>query len=854
MKLSTAYEPQKYEQDVYALWESSVSFRPKGEGEPFSIIMPPPNANAPLHIGHALFIAVQDLLTRYNRLQGKSTLYLPGADHAGFETWVVYEKHLAKEGKTRFDFTRDELFKQVWDFVEQNKGTMLAQARAMGVSADWSRFTYTLDAKVVTTAYDTFKKLWDDGLIYRGERIVNYCTKHDTSFSDIEVEYKDRDAKLWQIEYPLTDGSGAVVVATTRPETMLGDTAVAVHPKDKRYQSLVGKTVKLPLTSREIPIVADDAIDMEFGTGAVKVTPAHDQTDFDIGQRHDLPNVVAIGFDGKMTVHVPPAYRGLSVNDARAAVVKDLKKGKHLKKEAPYTHSIGVCYKCGTVIEPLLKDQWFVKMKPLAKPTMAAIKKDQVAFSPANKKDHALRYLANVRDWNISRQIAWGIPIPAFQNVDEPDDWIFDTRVEQEILQIDGKTYRRDPDVFDTWFSSGQWPFITLGYPDNEDFKKYYPTSVMETGGEIFNQWVLRMIMLGLYVTGQVPFKTVYIHGHVLAQDGTKMSKSLDNVINPMEVIDEYGSDALRMGLLSGRVAGVSSAFSTEKVVGGRNFANKLWNVSRFVEGVLTDKYEPGVAKAQTPADEWILERLAVATEQMTKLIDEYRFSEAFETLYHTLWDDFADWYLEVSKVELNKDMLAYGLQTLLVLAHPFAPFVTETVWQTLTWTDGLLITAEWPEVVHGSVKQAHGFTVVRDVITEIRDLRTRLRLRESTLYHKGNDFIQDHQEVIIKLAGIAAIDEVKSGYGLHLTTPGVEGWLDVEHSVINEYVAGMQSQLKELQDQATALQTRLDNKGYLKKAPPKLVEQTKSQLKDTQSQTKKLKNQITNAQSSLKK
>ncbi|HEX9679508.1 MAG TPA: valine--tRNA ligase [Candidatus Saccharimonadales bacterium] len=852
MKLSKTYNPKLYEADIYQLWEQAGAFAPSGSSDTFTIIMPPPNANAPLHIGHALTNAIQDVMVRYNRLKGKATLYLPGADHAGFETWVVYEKQLNKDGKTRFDFSRDQLFKQVWDFVAANRGRMEQQVRAMGASVDWSRYTFTLDQSVVDTTYKTFKKLWDDNLVYRGERIVNYCTVHDTSFSDIEVEYLERDTKLTYINYPLTDGSGQITVATTRPETMLGDTAVAIHPKDKKYKEFIGKTIKLPLTNREIPIVADEAIDASFGTGAVKVTPAHDPTDFDIAQRHDLPAISVIGFDGKITSEAPKKYRGLSVEDARQAVISDLKKLKALAKQETYRHSVGICYKCHNVIEPLLKDQWFIRMQPLAETAIKAIKADKIKFYPAAKKAQALKYLSDVKDWNISRQIAWGIPIPAFRNVDNPDDWLFDERVVQEVIEVSKKHYVRDPDVFDTWFSSGQWPFTTLGYPDGQDFKRFYPTSVMETGGEIFNQWVLRMIMLGLYATSDVPFTTVYIHGYVLAADGTKMSKSLGNVVDPMDVIASHGSDALRMGLISGRVAGVASAFAEDKIIGARNFANKLWNVARYIEGVLGDDYAYLEPQAKYPADDWFIHRLSLGVSDIGRLMDEYRFSEAYERLHHLLWDDLADWYLEASKINKNEHLLAHGLKTLLALAHPFAPFVTETIWQTLSWTEGQLISGRWPKAAKAAASGAEDFELVKNVVTEIRELKSQLRLRQNTLYHQGDPIIAENAELIAKLARIIDCREVESGTGLHLSQPGVEAWLDVEHDVIKVYLENLRRQQTDLESRQKQIKTRLDNKAYIKNAPKALVSESKTELGEIEASRQRIDAQITAAEATI--
>lgn len=852
LNLPKVYEPSKYESDIYDLWEQSGSFVPGDGKDTFSIVYPPPNANAPLHIGHALTVAVEDTMIRYNRLNGKASLYLPGADHAGFETWVVYERQLEKEGKTRFDFSREELFAQVWEFVEANKGTMLNQTKALGASVDWNHFTYTLDEKVVKTAYSTFKKMWDDDLVYRGERIVNYCTVHDTSFADIEVEHIEHTDKLWFIKYPLTDGTGEITVATTRPETMLGDTAVAVHPDDKRYAKMIGRTVKLPLTEREIPVVADKAVEPEFGTGAVKVTPAHDPTDFEIGTRHDLPAISVIGFDGKVTPHAPDKYHGLNVEEVRKKVVADLKSGKHLKKEEELTHSVGHCYKCGSIIEPLLKDQWFVRVEPLVKQAVKALKSNKIKFYPESRKQVLVSYLENLKDWNISRQIAWGIPIPAFRSVDEPSEWIFDDRVNEELIHVDGRAYTRDTDVFDTWFSSGQWPFVTLDYPDGDDYKRFYPISVMETGYDILFPWVSRMLMLGLYVTGDVPFKEVYLHGLVTDPEGQKMSKSKGNVVNPMEMLKKHGSDALRIGLLHGRSPGLNQAFDESKVVGARNFTNKLWNISRYIEGVLGDKFKPSEPKAESAADEWLLHRLNEETVAITDLMDEHRFSESYERLYALIWDDFADWYIEASKVRLNEPLLAHALKHVLALAHPFAPFVTETIWQTLGWTEGQLATDHWPKTIKGKFNPEE-FNTIKSVISEIRDLKTRLRLRESTLYHKGNSFLEENRELVVKLTNIADIRQVDSGQGLHLIQGNVDAWLDVEHNVIRDYLDKLKEEKDTVQASIKVLEDRLGNKSYVKQAPKALVSESRDKLKQQSQQLKLLKQQTKIAEESLR-
>ncbi len=488
MKLAKAYEPNQYEPNIYALWENSGAFLPSGEGEPYSIVMPPPNANGNLHLGHALTVGLEDILTRYYRMKGRDAIYIPGADHAGFETWVVYEKQLEKQGKSRFDFSREQLYAQVWNFVEEQRGGMELQLRALGASASWPHLTFTLDEKVIKTVYNTFKKLWDDKLIYRGERIVNYCTKHQTSFADIEVEHKNEKGKLWQIAYPLLDKIGEITVATTRPETILGDVAIAVHPEDKRYKDLVGTRVLLPIVQREIPIVADEGVDPKFGTGAVKVTPAHDPLDFEIGQRHKLKPIQVIGFDGKMTDAAPSQFVGLDVMKARERVLASLKAGEFLRGEEVHEHSVGHCYKCGTVIQPLLKDQWFLHVKPLADKAKEAIEQGKINFTPKNGQRLIIQYLNNLKDWNLSRQIPWGIPIPAFQNVDDHEDWIFDTRVDEEQIDVKGQRYRRENDTFDTWFSSGQWPFVVTDYMNRGELSKFYPTNMMETGQDLLDQ------------------------------------------------------------------------------------------------------------------------------------------------------------------------------------------------------------------------------------------------------------------------------------------------------------------------------------------------------------------------------
>jgi len=850
MKLPKVYEPDQYEADIYALWEKTDAFSPKGEGAAYSIVVPPPNANGNLHIGHALTLAVQDIAVRYHRLKGDRALLLPGADHAGFETQVVYERQLAKEGKSRFDFTREELYSQIYDFVGQNRDNYQSQFRRLGAGVDWSRFAFTLDEKIVKRAYATFKKMWDEGLIYRGERLVNYCTFHGTAFADIEVEYKEEQSHLWHISYPLTDGSGSLTVATTRPETMFGDTAVAVHPDDKRHAKFIGKTVKLPLTNREIPVIADEFVEIEFGTGAVKITPAHDPNDYEAGKRHDLPMVTVITNEGTMSANSPEGYRDLPVLEAREKVVEELDAQGFLVKTEEHVHNVGHCYKCGTVIQPLLRDQWFIDMQPLAAEAIKTLEAGEITFYPTSKREQLVTYLKNLKDWNISRQIAWGIPIPAFQNVDDKDDWIYDERVGQEIIEVDGRTYRRDPDVFDTWFSSSSWPYATLNFDDDEskDFQEFYPLSLMETGFDILYPWVSRMLMFGLYNTGKIPFKAVYLHGLVLDEHGQKMSKSKGNVVNPIDIVDEYGSDALRMGIITGTSAGSNQPFGLPKVVGARNFCNKLWNVARYIEDKTAHHHiDTTTVAAESDADHWLLSKLQHTSNNMALALEEYRFAEAYEMLYHFVWDDFADWYIEASKAQPNVAMLAYGLENILRMAHPFAPFVTETIWQTLSWqSDTMLATDHWPETTGFDAQKATAFEAIKDLITEVRATVKNIGVTDAPLQYHNAAAISNNEPLIARLARITTIKEVTDkGRGLKLTQTLFDCWLDIDTETVKKYTGKLHEQEAQTTELIAKLEGRLKNKSYVANAPANLVKQTQDQLDDCRARLTQIRSEI---------
>jgi valyl-tRNA synthetase len=831
MNLAKTYDPNQYEPTIYAMWETANAFAPTGEGEPYSIVMPPPNANGNLHIGHALMANLEDILARYYRMKGRDVAYIPGADHAGFETWVVYERELAKAGQSRFDFTREQLYSQVWNFVENQRGNMELQLRALGTSASWDDLVFTLDEKVIDTVYGTFKKLWDEKLIYRGERIVSYCTVHQTSFADIEVEHKNEKGKLWKIAYPMLDKIGEIVIATSRPETLLGDVAIAVHPEDPRYKDLIGTRVMLPLVEREIPIIADEYADPAFGTGAVKITPAHDPNDFEVGQRHDLTPIQVIDFDGRM-INVPPQFVGLDVDTARTRVLAALEAAELRRGEDNIEHAVSHCYKCDSVIQPLIKNQWFLKVGPLVEKAKAAINEGQITFYPDSKKKALLQYYDKLRDWNLSRQIPWGIPIPAFQSTVNPDDWIYDTNVDQETIVVDGTTYRREEDTFDTWFSSGQWPFITTDKLTDGDLSRFYPTSVLETGHDILYPWVSRMIMLGIYATGEVPFKHVYLHGLVLDEKGIKMSKSKGNVINPMEMVAEYGSDALRLGLVASRSAGQDQAFSASKVVAGRNFANKLWNIARFIEDKLGEGYRPQPAQPTSLADHWIIRELNSAATDIDKQLADYRFAEAGEAVYHAIWDNVADWFIESSKTSNNPSMLAWVLDTSLKIAHPFAPFVTETIWQSLDWHKDLLIKTAWPTAEQFDDIAAAEFEQLQKLVVEARYVTAELPGNERYgMLYQQDTLIADNKALIKHLARLKDVAEVDQPRGLRLAASNREAWLDVNAETMYEHQTNLEVRLAETRHFINTLEARLSNDTYVAKAPAQLVEESRAQL-----------------------
>jgi len=701
------YNHKVFETEIYNQWENSGSFQPKitKNSKPFCIILPPPNANADLHLGHAMYV-VEDILVRFHRMLGDSALWLPGADHAGFETQYVYEKKLAKDGKSRFDFKRDTLYKNIWDFVHQNKTNMENQLKRLGFSLDWSREKFTLDPDIVNIVWDTFKKLYDDGLVYRGKRLVNYCTSCGTSFSDLETTHLEVDAKLWFIKYPVKDSQDFITIATTRPETCLGDVAVAVHPDDKRYKNLVGKTLVLPIINREIPIISDKAVDPKFGSGAVKITPAHDENDWNIGQHHKLKVLQIIGFDGKITQSednlVPDEFVGLYISKARKLILEKLVSLGLMEKETIHHTVLAKCYKCNATIQPLPLPQWFIKAKPLAAPAIEAVRLRRINIVPKRFEKVYFNWLNNIHDWNISRQVVWGIQIPAWQCA-KCNKWTVTSGQKPNKCQhCTHLSLKQDSDTFDTWFSSGQWPFATLKTTKSGDFNYFYPTSVMDTMWDILFFWVARMIMLGIYKTGEIPFKTVYLHSRVTDAKGQKMSKSKGNVINPIEMIDKYGADALRLSLIFGTSAGTDLRMSEDKIRGFRNFTNKLWNIARFIK-INEENIAPKKEKLQ-PEDQEMIKKLNILITKTTKDLESYNFSQSSQDLYQFVWHELADKYLENIKTRLaNKDKAALWtltevFTTSLKLLHPLIPFITEILWQQLGNKEKL-ITSSWPKI-----------------------------------------------------------------------------------------------------------------------------------------------------------
>ena len=709
------YDHNANEDLIYKEWEESGFFNPDNiEGKKdsyFSIIMPPPNANGSLHVGHAVMITLEDMLIRYWRLKGKASLWFPGADHAGFETQVVFEKKLEKEGTSRFkilkeDKGRDKLYNMIWDFTQDNKVHMEKQVRRLGASCDWTREKFTLDKDVIEIVYKTFKKLYDDGLVYRAKRIVNWCVKHQTSLSDLEIKWMDKEDKLFYVNYKFANKGGYLTIATVRPETIPGDVAVAVNPKDKRFNDLIGEEVIEPITKRKIPVISDDSVDIEFGTGALKITPANDPTDFEIGERHSLSAIQILNSDGRFNELAGP-LDGMKVLEAREKAIEILKSEGVFEKEENYNHQVGTCYKCNNVLEPMLMDQWFIDLtgkgkEKIVKPAIDAVKRGKIKIVPGFQEKIFYHWMNNIRDWNISRQIVWGREIPVWY-CEECDnvEVVIDGSSPKKCSKCGSNKLKKETDVFDTWFSSGQWPFALLMSQNNKDVEKYYPTSVMETGYDILFFWVARMIMMSLYVMKKIPFESVYLHGLVRDKDKKKMSKSKGNVVDPLGVVEQYGADALRMALIVGNSPGRDVVYDENKIKGYRNFSNKIWNIARFIlenseknNFVISEEPE----KELSSDDKKSLDKFNKIKKKVSEDMEKSRFSQSAETAYHYVWHTFADEIIESKKEILNSDdeklkkssllLLNILLKESLLILHPFMPFVTEAIYQRLPKKD----------------------------------------------------------------------------------------------------------------------------------------------------------------------
>ena len=749
-ELPKVYEPQQVESRIYQMWEDHDCFKgvEDSKKKPFSIVMPPPNVTGQLHMGHALDCTLQDILTRFKRMQGYAALWVPGTDHAGIATQIKVEEELrVKEGKTRYDLGREKFLERVWKWKEEYGNRIVQQQKKMGVSCDWSRARFTMDEGCSKAVRETFCELYDKGLIYKGSRIINWCPHCVTALSDAEVEYVDKPGHLWYIRYPLADGSGDIVVATTRPETMMGDTGVAVNPEDENFKHLIGKKCILPIMNREIPIVGDEYCEIGFGTGAVKMTPAHDPNDFEVGLRHNLEVIRVIADDGHINENGGP-YNGMDRYECRKAIVKDLEEQGYLVKVEPYNHNVGTCYRCHNDVEPLISAQWFVKMEPLAKEALRVVNEGEVKFVPERFSKTYTNWMENCHDWCISRQLWWGHQIPAWTCDD--CGHINVKREDPTVCEKCGSTHlTREEDVLDTWFSSALWPFSTLGWPEQTaDLNYWYPTSVMVTGYDIIFFWVARMIFSGCEQMKKIPFHTVLIHGLVRDDKGRKMSKSLGNGIDPLEMAEKYGADALRFNLITGNSPGNDTRFYTEKCEAMRNFANKIWNASRFVMMNLTiDRYELPAADKLEREDKWVLSKLNRLVKEVTENLDSFEIGVASAKVYDFIWDTYCDWYIELTKTRLNgtdedakltaQNVLCYVLVTLLKLLHPFMPFITEEIYQALPKCDGaedILMTAQWPEYTEALdfPAEENAMEAVMDLIRAIRGRRAEMNVPPS--------------------------------------------------------------------------------------------------------------------------
>ncbi len=859
--ISKAFDPNEAESRLYEKWTSSGYFKPKAgkKGKKFSIVMPPPNITGQLHMGHALDNTLQDTLTRYKRMSGYETLWVPGTDHASIATEARIVATMREEGLTKDDLGRDKFLERAWAWKEQYGGRIVEQLKKIGSSCDWSHERFTMDEGCSDAVKEVFVKYYNQGLIYRGERIINWCPHCLTSISNAEVDYADQAGHFWHLRYPFEDGSGYIDLATTRPETLLGDTAVAVNPKDERYKDVVGKMLVLPLVGRKIPVIADDYVDIEFGTGAVKITPAHDPNDFEVGQRHGLEVITVLTEDAKITEDYPK-YAGMDRYEAREAIVKDLEEGGFLTEIEDYSHNVGTCYRCGTTIEPRVSLQWFVKMEELAKPAIEAVRNGSIRFVPERFSKNYFNWMEDIRDWCISRQLWWGHRIPAFY-CDDCGELVV-TKESSCTCPKCGKEMRQDPDTLDTWFSSALWPFSTLGWPEKtEDLAKFYPTDTLVTGYDIITFWVSRMIVAGLAHMDDVPFRDILIHGLVRDSQGRKMSKSLGNGIDPLEVIEQNGCDALRFALVTGNAPGNDQRFQEDKILMGRNLSNKIWNAMRFVVMNTDDEFTPDLVDEAifTTEDKWILTELHNLINEATVNLDNYEFGVALSKIVDFLWDNFCDWYIEITKSRLyDRDcktrnnaiyLLNYVLSEAMKLLHPFMPFITEEVYSNLVIADKSesIMIADWPEAdkVLSSPEDAEMMNTMIDAIRGIRAVRKNMDVAPSRKAHiivvtssdKIAKMFTDGEGFLERLASVSSLETRQSKEGIPSTAVtavfgGGEIYIPLEDLIdIAKELERLDKEKTRLDGEIKRLNGKLSNESFVSKAPAAVVEQERAKL-----------------------
>jgi len=871
-------EPSSFEDRIYRYWEERGYFHanPFSGKPPFSMVIPPPNITGVLHMGHALNNTLQDIIARLKRMQGYEVLWMPGTDHAGIATQNVVERQLESEGITRQELGREEFVKRVWQWKEKYGGTIKEQLKRLGCSCDWERERFTMDEGCSLAVRTVFKMLYDDGLIYRGMYIINWCPRCHTALSDIEVEHEEKVGKLWYVKYPFEDGKGAVTVATTRPETMLGDTAVAVHPDDSRYADIVGKFVILPLVGRRIQVIADSYVDPEFGTGAVKVTPAHDPNDFEIGLRHDLERIIIMTSEAKIAENCGK-YTGMDRYEAREEIIKDLENNGLLDKVEEHVHAVGKCYRCGTEIEPYLSTQWFVKMPPLAKPAIQAVRDGKTVFIPGRWEKIYFDWMENIRDWCISRQLWWGHRIPVWY-CDACGEMIVEVD-EPEKCRCGSSEIRQDPDVLDTWFSSGLWPFSTMGWPEKTpELQVFYPTSVLTTGFDIIFFWVARMMMLGIRFAGDVPFREVFVTALVRDYEGKKMSKSSGNVIDPIDIIEKYGTDALRFTLASIAVPGRDINLSEERIEGNRNFVNKIWNASRLVLSNIGD-YEPSADDLEGKfelADLWILSRMSKTIEAVENALSEYNMSVACKAIHQFFWGEFCDWYLELAKLRFYGDnqeerkvaqAISYRiLECSLRLLHPFMPYMTEELWQKMPGTQASIMIAPWPsaEDFPRDEDAEEVMSLIQSVIVGIRQARSEHGIppsRKICAHLRGEEVAKEICEknlsYILTLGGLSALSFMDSEPGKDfdlraVAARGIEIFLSSGVGLESESeVSRLQKRLKKTLTELERVEKKLSNEEFLRNAPEWVIEKERKKQRELSSIMSKLTAQIENLRGS---